>query len=807
MSPAAGSLLRLAGFFGCHLAACALGLAFARVGPYVSPVWPATGVALAGLLLGGVRLWPAVAAGTVLSSAWYGIPWMVALVFAVANSAEAVVAARLLARMGFANRFRTLRDLYSYGLAACVAGPLVSMGLGVLGLHLAGALTGPGIGTAVRVWLLGNVLGAMIVGPVLLEWARPPGRATVPRRLEAVGSVLLLLVLCGVTFFDLGHDRNLPLSYLPILVVAWIALRFRAPGSTLATVVVAIAAVWGTTQARGPFGSLPTSDVLVLQHTFLLVVASTSLLFAVIADERETALELSRANEARYAVLFEQAPDGIVVMGVDGEDRGRLLAANAAAARMHGYETRDLLRMNIADLDAPEEALHVGERLARTLGSGGMHEIIEHRHRDGHLFPVEANGRVLRIGAQRFVLAFLRDVSDRREAEARQQVLDRRLQEVQKIESLGVLAGGVAHDFNNLLTGILGSATLARADLAPDHPARTSVDQIVSAAHRAADLCRQMLAYSGKGRFQVQRLDLSALIEASRDLLVLTAGHRPAVRVELTRNLPAVEADPTQIRQVVMNLLHNSADALGERPGTIHLRTGAETLRAEDLHELVLGAERPPGPYVWFEVEDDGPGIQEDVLPRIFEPFFTTKFTGRGLGLAAALGIVRGHRGAIRVRSNEGRGATIRIYLPAVATPAEPVPEPPRPADGNGWRGEGTILIVDDEDAVRVVLARMARALGLQTLEARGGEEALTCYAARPRAIRAVLLDLTMPGLPGEETLRRLKELDPAAKVVLMSGYSQQEALERCTGLGPAGFLQKPFTLEDVRERLRAALG
>jgi two-component system cell cycle sensor histidine kinase/response regulator CckA len=397
------------------------------------------------------------------------------------------------------------------------------------------------------------------------------------------------------------------------------------------------------------------------------------------------------------------------------------------------------------------------------------------------------------------------DTTDRKRREDERIQLERKLQETQKLESLGVLAGGIAHDFNNLLTGVLGAASLARRELSAATPVREYIEQIEKAAERAADLCRQMLAYSGRGRFVVAPLDLSTLLSELMPLLHLSIGKRVTLQVDTPDGLPPVMADATQIRQVVMNLVINAAEAIGDRHGVVRVQLRRLQADARYLQDLQLGDDLTPGEYLTLEVSDTGCGMDAATAQRIFDPFFTTKFTGRGLGLAAVLGIVRGHRGGIKVYSEPGRGTTFKLLFPTVGGTVR-ASEPALDASDEAWRGSGAVLIVDDEPAVRSVGRRMVEALGFTVETAVDGQDALDRIRAEPERFRAVLLDLTMPRCDGEETFRELRRINPSAAVILMSGFNEQEAIARFAGKGLAAFLQKPFALPALRQALRRLL-
>ncbi len=399
---------------------------------------------------------------------------------------------------------------------------------------------------------------------------------------------------------------------------------------------------------------------------------------------------------------------------------------------------------------------------------------------------------------------FISDITEQKASAAALANLERKIQETQKLESLGVLAGGIAHDFNNLLTSILGNATLASMELPSGSPVQQYLEAIRRGSLRAADLCKQMLAYSGKGRFLVQPIGLNALIEETTQLLALSISKQAVLRFHLTPGLPAVEGDATQLRQVIMNLVINASEAIGARSGVIGISTGLTRVDRAYLGGTILAPELPPGTYVCLEVSDNGCGMDAATQARIFDPFFTTKFTGRGLGLAAVLGIVRGHKGALKVYSEPGRGTTFKILLPCSATAAEPAALPPSAPPA--WHGKGTVLVVDDEETVRSTAAAMLKKLGFGVALVADGRQAVEVFRAAPDHFDLVLMDLTMPHLDGQQAYAELRRLRADVRVVLMSGFSEEEAVSQFTGKGLAGFLQKPFQHEDLSAALRAAL-
>ncbi len=540
-----------------------------------------------------------------------------------------------------------------------------------------------------------------------------------------------------------------------------------------------------------------------------------------IVQRQEAEQEVKRLNSSleqrleEMQTLFDLLPVGV---GIATDASGRHIRTNLALARILGLPAEANASLLAAAGEAPRNfrisvdgqeltpdrlPMHVALRENRAVL--GVEETIERT--DGVRIVALASAVPLQdaAGACRGCVATFQDITALLEMEQRRRDLDRKLQDTQKLESLGVLAGGIAHDFNNLLTGILGNASLARLDLPAASPLVPTLERIEEAAHRAADLCRQMLAYSGRGRFVVQQVDLNQLVEETTHLLKISISKSCVLRFNLAPALPAIRADVTQMRQIIMNLVINASEAIGERSGVIALATGVVRIDPDYLATLVHADGIVPGDHVFLEVSDNGSGMDAATLGKIFDPFFTTKFTGRGLGLAAVIGIIRGHQGGLKVYSEPGRGSTFKILLPCAAAGSEPA-TPPVPARDTGWRGTGTVLVVDDEETVRTVSARILESIGFSVVVAADGREGLEKYRAEPARYALVLLDLTMPHLDGEETFRQLRHLNPGVRVVLMSGFNQQEAVSRFTGKGLAGFVQKPFSVDGIVTAVREVL-
>ena len=457
----------------------------------------------------------------------------------------------------------------------------------------------------------------------------------------------------------------------------------------------------------------------------------------------------------------------------------------------------------------PEDVDRVDADIHLAIDSGQQSWSDQYRFlcKDGTYAHVEDRGYISRdsAGTPIRMIGAMRDITERIRAEEERLQMERRVQQSQRLESLGVLAGGIAHDFNNILMSVLGNAELALTDLSPSAPARENLLEITASSRRAADLCRQMLAYSGRGHFVTEAIDLGALIEDMLGLLKSTISKKALLNLNLDKNLPPMRGDASQVSQVIMNLVINASEAIGERSGVITISTGATECSPQYLEKTYEDESLAPGLYLTLEVSDTGGGMDKATQARIFEPFFTTKFTGRGLGLAAVLGIVRGHQGALRLYSEPGKGTTFKILFPALEADAALLARTTG-ATKDDWHGEGTVLLVDDEETIRTLGARMLAALGFTVLSAADGREALAVYAQHQDEIALVLLDLTMPHMDGEEAFRELRLINPEVRVVMSSGYTEKDITARFAGKGLMGFVQKPYSLAELAEKLRAAL-
>ncbi len=504
-----------------------------------------------------------------------------------------------------------------------------------------------------------------------------------------------------------------------------------------------------------------------------------------------------RDSEARLRQVIDLVPHFIFAK----DEEGRFLLVNRAVADAYGTTVDRLIGRTDADFaQSEEEVRHFREDDLEVMRSGKPRVAFEE--------PItDARGRVRYLQTTKIPFAFSGtgrpavlgvsiDITERKAAEEA-------LRRAAKEESLTVLAGGVAHDFNNLLAAILGHASLALKQLPEGSLVRRHVEKAASAVERAADLTRQMLAYSGQGHFVVRPTDVNALVRENLPLLEVAVPKRVKLEALLDGELPLVDADVGQLQQVLMNLVINGAEAIGERGGTVTVATGARAVGASDQALWrASGLPLAPGRYVLLEVRDDGPGMDAETANRIFEPFFTTKFTGRGLGLAAVLGVVRGHRGALSVESAPGQGTVFRILLAPSAREAAPAVAGAAAPAGRGR----TLLLIDDEAVVRDMVGEVLEAEGLEVLRAEDGARGVALFRENAARVDVVLLDLSMPGLSGEETFRLLREIDAGVRVILSSGYDHDEAQGRLGSGPPAGFIQKPYRPEQLMAEIDRCL-
>jgi PAS domain S-box-containing protein len=790
-----GYVARIALLAAIYVLAGRLGFTASAVHPVISSAWPPSGIALAALLLMGKRFWPGIALGAFVVNLTGGIPPLTAAGIAVGNTLEALVGAWLLITfVGFRPSLKPLerlRDVLAFVVLGAIVSTPVSATVGVAVLTLSGGLAGISDGTAWLAWSTGDAIGILLVTPLILTWAAGPlPRVTVRRAIEASALAIVLIAFTVVLW-------QAPVSYVYAIfpVTIWAALRFGPRGAATATFVVSVLAIWYTVRGVGPFATSTAVNNLFRLQTFIGLLALTTLILAAVIAERRTAESALQRSQQQHRDIVHYASVGMYQTDPDGE----ILLANSALARILGYDgPEQLVGLNLAD-EVDWDQTQRAALIARSeLLADGVGLEVEWKRKDGSPIWVDLHARSVRdaAGGTAYFEGFVYDLTGRKQ-------LEKQSQQAQKMEAVGRLAGGVAHDFNNLLTVIASCTDFVLGDptLAGEH--RADLTEVKKATDRATTLTRQLLAF---GRTQVLRPSTICLNERLAELLpMLKRLFETAIdiRIETAPDLWAVRADPGQIVQVLLNLAINARDAMPDG--------GALTFVTENC---VVAAERAgldqeytmkPGDYVLLKVRDTGVGMDEDTQRKIFEPFFTTKELGKGtgLGLATAYGIVKQSGGYIKVRTAPGSGAEFLIYLPRSDVAPDKMVPPERRDDGPA---SGTVLVVEDEAAVRHALQRILVADGYTVVTAADGAEALELFASRKSEIDLLITDLVMPAMGGRALARECNRLQDTLKVIYLSGYTRDSLLSQQTFEEGTEFIEKPFTRDAILERIAHVL-
>jgi len=791
---------------GVYYAAARFGLRYASIGRSISLVWPPTGIALAALTVLGLPYWPSVAVGALLANLATPVPPLTAALIATGNTLEALIAAGLVRRVtGAAPRLETGTTVRALVLTIPL-GALVSAGLGVTALRLGDGLE-QSAGTAFAVWWTGDLLGGLVLAPLLLAWLlpRPTGahtRGIVEIALLCLGTVAVAELLLG-TVVRLPVLQQVDYLYLLFPFVIWAALRFGPRGATLATFTVAAVAVWHTSRGGGPFIGASGPATLFAASCYLAAVAVTGLaLAAAVAHERAAAAAATEQREEELRAALDAARMGTWSWSAV-DDR---VVWDRTMREIYHLEPDDSVA-TYADFLArvhPEDREYIAATIGRAMERGTR---LDFEFRvvlaDGRTRWIANRGRV-RVGPGGKVIGLTGVTSDVTERRA----TDQQLRQAQRMESIGRLAGGVAHEANNQMSVIIGATEFIRRHPALPIAIKADLEHIRRAAERTAAVTTQLLAFSRRQVLKPMVIDLNEVLQRFVPVLRRTMGEDCRVTLQLDPSLGPVKADPGQLEQVVLNLALNARDAM---PGGGEL--SIETAVA-DVGEAAApgdrGAVMAPGRYASLSVGDTGRGMDRATLASVFEPFFTTKEVGRGsgLGLSTVYGIIKQSGGYIWASSEPGRGSTFQIYLPETAErPADrqrPSAGHPQPGVLAG-RGE-LILIVEDEEPVRKVAARALTEAGYRVLEAANGREALEQVARASYPVRLVLTDVVMPGMSGRELAARLAQVLPGTPVLFTSGYTDGEIFRRGLLAPQSDLLDKPFSpdavVRAVRERL-----
>jgi len=488
-------------------------------------------------------------------------------------------------------------------------------------------------------------------------------------------------------------------------------------------------------------------------------------------------------------------------------DKGETLRWNKNLESVSGYSAAEILGMRPEDFFVPEQRAGLNQAIRGVMEAGFGSVEADFQHKNGQVRPYYLTGARLELSGGTCFVGIGIDISERKKTEEEKRNLERQLLHSQKLESLGVLAGGIAHDFNNILASILGNADLALAGLPQSSSSRIFIDEVKEATIRASGLTQQMLAYSGRGRFVVAPVDLSESVNEMVNLLKSSISKKANLTTDLAQDLPAIEADAAQIQQIIMNLMTNASEAIGENShGAITVTTKVQECSRDYLDTSCLDQKQPAGTYVSLEVIDNGCGMDKETRVKLFDPFFTTKFTGRGLGMSAVLGIVRGHKGAIMIESETGIGTIFRVLFPAMGISIAKSQPNSDSTSSTSWSGSGTVLIVDDDAGVRRFTRKTVEGMGFDTLVASNGRDGVEIFRKHAGKITCVLLDLTMPRMDGDLAFLAMQEIRNEVPVILLSGFNESELSRRFGDFGLAGFISKPFKIEKLKRVIQDVL-
>lgn len=511
-------------------------------------------------------------------------------------------------------------------------------------------------------------------------------------------------------------------------------------------------------------------------------------------------LDALESQSAQYRALFELMPGSVVLL----DSKGYIRDANPYFCRAMCYAREELVGLHVSQISQVKPEI-IEQNISRMIAGEVLHHEVTNVQKDGSLRFYELHEAAVTLpDGSMSILAVSTDITDRKRAEQAKLEMERQLLHAQKMDSLGALAGGIAHDFNNLLAVIMSNIEIAISDVPVTSPVQNCLTNALLAGKRSAELTRQMLAYSGRGRYITTRLDLSNLVSGLSDLLKVSVSKSVRLEFNLAPHLPQIEVDAAQIQQVLMNLVTNASEAIAEKPGVVTISTSVRECDASYLAETRTSSKPRPGRYVILEVSDTGCGMDDTVRAKLFDPFFTTKFVGRGLGMSAVLGIVQGHGGAIMVSSKPKKGTVISVVLPALKKESESSqviePLPFKSAHQAGQPLSGTVLVVDDETQVRSLMELLLKRMGLQVLNAADGQQAIELCREHANKISFVLMDLTLPNMDGHKALVEIRKIRSDLKVVLTSGYESGEISGRYREHGFDAFIQKPCDLETFKK-------
>jgi two-component system, cell cycle sensor histidine kinase and response regulator CckA len=794
-----GWLARIATLALAYFTSAKVGLMVSTIGNNVTLIWPPTGLAVFCLYHWGRKYWPGIALGAFAVNLTLSQFWVAAGI-AIGNTLAPLLAVVLLRSLRFRSEYNSRTDVAVYTLCGAVLPMVLSAVNGVVWLQLAGVIDWNQIGQAFCVWWAGDAAGVMVFGPVFFGWPRQLIRWK--RDGVPVGAIVWLLAITIVSLLVFSRLTSLgnqywAIAFVPIMMLTLVNIVYRGWVAAVGVVINATIVVFGTASDAGPFSHASANTEVFQVFVYMVSVALITLLISSLLGEREKAEKELAIREAEYRGLVEDNPALILRF-----DRGGVLIfANDSYCRFIGTSRENAYGFAFSALaEGPSQnrMRDLFRKLRYEAGPFTFHgPFLDSTNTERW---IEWKGRAEGDEIQMVGL----DVTERHLAELERKRLDERVVQAQKMESLGAIAGGVAHDFNNLLTGVMGYTDLALASLPLDTPARPHLVAVTELARQAADLSRQLLAYAGKGQLLIHPIDLNTVAESTFQFGTKRLPSGISVKTRFCSELPQIRADESQVRQVLLNIVFNAVESFQQQVGEIELATGQTILNGNDIVEPGTGKYLPAGRYVWLRVQDTGSGISKELLPRIFDPFVTTKFQGRGLGLAAAQGVVRAHSGAIQVETSSA-GTAFTLLFPASVD--APVPDPtsmPIVLKAPHFANPQCVLIVDDEEVLRDMTAQMIRQLGWEVQTVNNGSDAVELFNSNPNAYRIVILDLTMPKMNGWQAVEQMRRTHPGLPVILCIGLNQDSIPN--TDPKITSVLLKPFRKHELEQCLRQLL-
>jgi len=516
-------------------------------------------------------------------------------------------------------------------------------------------------------------------------------------------------------------------------------------------------------------------------------------------SELESHVKKLAESEANYITVLATTPNAI---GVHCE--GRWAYLNQAAIDLFGAKNEeDILGEEVLRYVAPDYREMVVKRIGE-MRQGNKTPLAEEKlmRKNGEIFEAEVQASPIIFKGKSAILTISRDITEQKQATKELMQLRVQLEHSKRLESLGILASGIAHDFNNILAAIMGNAELASLELDKTSKAGKYLMNVEGACDQAAVLCKQMLAYAGKGECEVKLINLNDCLQSVGKMLASTLGNKVTLEIEAATNLPLVQGDPAQFQQVVLNFIVNASEAIGDKKGHIIVESQVVAMNKESLLNYHNGKGMKETDYVSLTVRDTGCGMNQYTLDKVFDPFFSTKNKGNGLGLSATLGIIQQHYGGIGVTSELGKGSCFEILFPVALEQKEVKKEQPLVHDS--MHGRGLVLVVDDDAAIRSLLKTMLAKLGFDVLDAEDGVSGLELFKQHHQSLRLVLLDMTMPNMGGVDTLRLMREVSHTVPIVFVSGFNEVEVHELPAAERPDGFIQKPFRFSELKKEMLA---